>query len=228
MLKKILIGLIVFSCLYADSSASAVSFTIDGVRVNKKIRTWRDIKNRNIVKQSLDYSCGPAGLATIMNYYLGCPMSEKEIIQTLLKYTNIKRVQERRGFSLLDLKKFAEFKGFNVAGYKMDVDFIRELKKPVLVPIKFKNFRHFIVIKAIIENKVFAADPTAGNIILNVEQFKGIWQDGIGLVIENKSSKANKKKLDIKIEDVTIVDAKSIKRIFDNIAIRTAVFPGEF
>ena len=179
MNKKILIiGFIFFVFCYNDCGAT--SFRVDGITLNKKVRSMKEIKSANIVTQSLDYSCGAAGLSTLLNYYLNDPISEKEIINTLLKSVSLTKVQQRKGFSLLDLKNYAESKGYKVTGYQMDFDFLQKLKKPTLVPIKFKNYRHFIIVKGVAGDRVFLADPAVGNVTMKINRFEKIWTAGIG------------------------------------------------
>ncbi|MBZ0166558.1 MAG: peptidase C39, partial [Candidatus Omnitrophica bacterium] len=113
----------------------------------KKVKPLREIKQENIVHQSLDYTCGPAGLSTLLNYYLDDPISEKEIIEALHKHVPREKAIERGGFTLLDLKNFAQAKGYDVTGYRMDVEFLRNVKQPVLVRINFKNYSHFVIVK---------------------------------------------------------------------------------
>jgi predicted double-glycine peptidase len=211
----------------------AMDFNVGGLRLKKNVENIRQIRGKRVVRQSMDYSCGPAGVATILNYFLDSTISEQEIIDSMLKNTNLKKVIERKGFSLLDLKKFLQERGFKATGYKMDVEFLRTLQSPALVPIKFKNYRHFIVIKGIIKDRVFIADPTQGNTTMRLNKFMNIWQDGIGLVIENNVPRDPFKSClsgssNIGVEDAAIVDYMSINRLLERTAVRTAVFPSEF
>ncbi len=199
--------------------------------VSKKIKNMKEIKDKNVVKQSLDYSCGPAGLATILNYFLGDKIGEKDIINVLLKTTSMQKVMQRKGFSLLDLKKFAQDRGYTVTGYKMDIDFLRKLNKPTLVPIKFKNYRHFIVIKGVIGDRVFVADPTVGNTTMKINYFTRIWQEGIGLVVEREIPRdpfVSPLLTNVGNKDMVIVDYQSMERMLGTTVLRTAVFPNEF
>ncbi len=194
----------------------------------KKVKSVREIKDRNVVKQSLDFSCGPAGLATIIKYYCGGDTSEKEILTELLLNTSIEKVKQRRGFSLLDLKRYAQKKGYVVTGYKMDMDFLKEIESPVLVPIKFKNYRHFVVIKDAVGGRVFFADPAMGNVTMRTDCFESIWQKGIGLVVAPPDVSGVSNKLIPEEEELRVVDHRSIKRSLENAVNRTAVFPSEF
>ena len=205
----------------------AVSFSVGGLRVNKEVRNMREIKRKNIVTQSLDYSCGAAGLSTLLHYYHGDAVSEKDIIATILQFVPLEKIKERKGFSLLDLKNFAQTKGYKVTGYKMDMDFLRKLGKPVLVPIKFKNYSHFVIVKAVLANRVFIADPAAGNMSMKIDKFKNIWTNGIGLIIERENS-SGEYALQVKNEDMIITDYKLLRRLVDQAFIRTAIFTSEY
>jgi predicted double-glycine peptidase len=209
--------------------ASAATFSVGGLRLNKQVKPLREIKRSNVVTQSLDFSCGAAGLSTVLNYYLEDPVSEQEIIQALLQLVPLEKVKQRRGFSLLDLKKFAEHKGYRVTGYKMDFDFLRELGKPVLVPIKFKNYRHFVIVKAVIGDRVFLADPAVGNVSVKDYKFRKMWGGGIGLVIEHaEDENIAHSDLSVDREDIIIADLKQYKRLLDQSLYRTAIYNTEF
>jgi predicted double-glycine peptidase len=188
-----------------------------------------DIKREHVIGQSLDFSCGAAGISTILNHHFGDRASEKDIIASLLQITPLAKVKERKGFSLLDLKKYVEAKGYKATGYQMDIDFLKELAKPTLVPIKFKNYRHFVIVKGIIADRVFFADPAAGNMSMKVDKFNKMWTNNIGLVIDHPaSSQDSETNLEISEEDLKIADYMQNKSIVTPDIIRTAIFPNEY
>jgi len=189
----------------------------------------KEIKGRNIIHQSLDFSCGAAGLSTLMHFYLNDPVSEKEIINNILKSVDLAKVKQRKGFSLLDLKKFAEAKGYKVTGYKMDSKFLAELKTPVLVPIKFKAYQHFVIVKGTVGDRVFIADPAVGNMTMKISRFENIWLGGIGLVIEHPNGAENQNyALRANEEEAIFADYKNAIRTVQGSVIRTSLFPGEW
>jgi hypothetical protein len=215
-------------------SAYCASLNINGIRVEKPVKCIKEIRGKNLVKQSLDYSCGPAGIATLLNYYLMDSITEKEIIEAMLRVTDLQKIQERGGFSLLDLKRFLQGRGYKVTGYKMTIEQLRLLNKPVLVPIKFKNFRHFVVVKAVIGDRVYFADPAIGNMTMKVEKFETIWQDGIALLVEMGEvfdpfrRPITTYPMRVTLQDQKFVDYETIMRNVQSQAIRTAVHPNEF
>jgi len=225
---------IVFFCLFVFDVVAA-SINIGGIRVNKKCKSLREVRDDHVIRQSLDFSCGPAGLATILNYYLDDPTSEKEIIRELMKTCDLAKVQQRRGFSLLDLKEYAQSKGYNVVGYQMDLQFLKDLDRPVLVPIQFKNFRHFVVVRAVVGDRVFFADPAIGNMSMKAYKFNSIWQGGIGLVIESGEKMFRDPfqgpmdyPLRLSEKDIRVADTGRVIRNAQESVIRTAIFPSEF
>lgn len=226
--------LVVLSAIFIllSSPSFAASFTVNGITLKKEIKPLREIKRANVVNQSLDFSCGTAGLSTLFNFYLGDNISEAEIIEALLKIIPLEKVKERRGFSLLDLKLYAQQRGYNAVGYKMDIDFLRELNKPVLVPIKFKNYRHFVIVRGVVADRVFIADPAAGNVSMKIDKFLRIWTEGIGLVIEKPHKDTEEHltnvALTVKKDDFVISDYKQIRNLLNADLIRTTYFPTEW
>ncbi len=135
-------------------NAFALDIRACDLTLNKKVKSMRELRDKNVVRQTLDYSCGAAGLATILKYGFDDKVGEIEIINNLLKSARNAIIIKRKGFSLLDLKRFAEGRGYKVTGYKMDIDFLRTLQAPALAPIKFKQYRHFVVIKGVSQLEV--------------------------------------------------------------------------
>jgi len=211
------------------SFASAATFSVSGVRLTKDVKPLREIKRSNVVSQSLDFSCGAAGLSTLLNFYLKDEVSEHEIIETLLNTVPIEKVRQRKGFSLFDLKTFAENRGYKVTGYQMDFEFLKNLDVPVLVPIRFRNYSHFVVVRGVVGDRVFIADPAAGNMSMKIGQFERIWAGGIGLVVEETSPDRNQRyALQVEEDDLLVADYKYLNKIMNQVMVRTAVFPSEY
>lgn len=154
--------------------------------VNTQVESLKEAKGKNLVYQQRDYSCGAASLATIFNYYLGRPIQELEIIGSILKSApNIQQIIERKGFSLLDLKRFAESRGFRVIGYRLDFEDLVKLGVPAIVPIIPQGFKHFVVFRGADQDRVYLADPARGNMTQPLYEFKEDWYNfqNVALVI---------------------------------------------
>lgn len=138
--------------------------------------TLKEIRDLNVIKQQLDYSCGAAALATLMTYYYGEETSERDLLDLLdirlQSFSEKERASKKRnGFSLLDLKIVAEQKGFQAAGFKLSVDQLRRLKAPALVYIRPLDYHHFAILRGIVGDRVYLADPSRGNLRVSIARF---------------------------------------------------------
>ena len=146
------------------------------------------MKFNNVVQQTKDYSCGAAALSTILTYYFGRETKEAEVLEYILNTsdTSKKTKIEKKGLSLLDLKEYAEFLGYEGGGYRVPVDVLSSLARPAIALINVKDYSHFVVLKGAVRGKVYVADPARGNMSYPVDEFTDIW-NGIILVFSNPS-----------------------------------------
>lgn len=138
---------------------------------------------RNIAHQAYDYSCGSAALTTVLNGYLGRRFEERQIMDGLLKYGEYEKIVQRRGFSLLDMKRLMTVLGYQSGGYKGSFEDLRKLEHPAIVPIHYAGFKHFVVVKKYRDGRVFVADPALGNISFPEERFKSIWENNVMFIV---------------------------------------------
>jgi predicted double-glycine peptidase len=140
-------------------------------------------KYRHIVHQAYDYSCGSAALTTVLRFHLGLAISEQEAMKGMLEHGEQEKIIARRGFSLLDMKRYVATLGSESGGFRADMKDLAKLDQPAIVPIDYAGFKHFVVVKGIRDGRVFIADPSAGNIAFSVEEFAGLWDKGTLFVI---------------------------------------------
>src|SRR5687768_16430338 len=57
---------------------------IGSAPVTKQIKTFRDLRYREMMQQHYDFSCGSAALASVLNYGYGMQVSEVELIKKML------------------------------------------------------------------------------------------------------------------------------------------------
>lgn len=167
------------------SMAASVEYTMGvldggGLMIQEtEVQSLMDLRHQHVVQQQRDYSCGSASLATIFNYYLNSPVRETEIILSLLELNKKKGTLEdvirRRGFSMLDLKLFAEERGFKAVGYRLDFEDLASLGVQAIVPIIPDGFKHFVVFRYADANRVYLSDPSFGNLVESIDQFKKDW-----------------------------------------------------
>ncbi len=184
-----LLSLFLVSLLPRAAGGAEILLNSRGLRLSKNLTTLREIKNRYITFQEYDYSCGAAVISTLLTYYFGEPATEKEVIAGIFKRADLKKVLKRRAFSLLDMKRFAEAKGYKAVGYKMDFDFLVELTQPVIVPVNIRSYKHFVVVKGIVGDRVMIADPAYGNYTLRLTRFLPVWTPRVGFVLKRENPK---------------------------------------
>jgi len=139
------------------------------------IKSMADLKFANISRQQYDYSCGSAALVTVLNYYVGLPVKEQEAMEGMLAYGEKEKIVERRGFSLLDMKRYLASIDVKSAGFKADKADLLELKQPAVVPINYGGFKHFVVLRGARDGRAFIADPAIGNFVVSLDEFLTWW-----------------------------------------------------
>jgi predicted double-glycine peptidase len=179
------LGLLLFSA--EARPETEYPFRLDGARVYKHVANWKELRDKDVVKQKFDYSCGSGALATLMWIGFGDKVSEAEIIKLILgdkSEAEIKDI-EKNGYSLLDLKQVAEKMGYTTAMYKLQLVHLRQLQGPVLIYIEHHGLKHFAVFKALKGDRVYLADPARGNTRMSTYRFENEWP-GYILAIDKK------------------------------------------
>jgi len=119
----------------------------------------------------------------VLTYGLKDPVSEKVVAQSMLRRTDPLRVKVRGGFSLLDMKRFAESRGHSAAGFRgVSMEELLAMQSPI-VPIDEYGEAHFVVVRGLRDGKLDIADPAFGNRTMSVERFREAWKDGIAFVV---------------------------------------------
>jgi len=182
-------------CLFAgfhpikENPKNEHSINIGGeysVDADISVTSLEDIRNSHLIKQEYDYSCGSAALATLLNYYLGENLSERQVIYGLMEYGDAQKIAKRRAFSLLDMKRFVNKLGYRGVGYKAtikDMFDIAELNHNCIIPIEFLGYRHFTVLKGFHAGHVFLADPFRGNTSYTIAKFEDMWYENVVFVV---------------------------------------------
>ena len=164
---------------------------------------------RNIVRQAYDYSCGSAALTTVLQHYLGRNFQERQVMEGLLHYGENDRIVERRGFSMLDMKRLVTALGFPAGGFKAELKDLIELDHPAIVPIHYSGFKHFVVVKTVKDGRVYIADPSKGNITFTLERFKEKWDQNVLFVIFPGNTKPIDG-LELREEDLRFIDDQTL------------------
>ena len=129
-------------------------------------------------------SCGAAALSTILTFNFKDYTPEAAIVVSLLHRLDAKKVRARGGFSLLDLKHFAEARGYSAEGFSgLSLKDLAQERTSVIAPIRARGLDHFIVVKGIKSGRVLIADPGFGNLTMPVDRFHEIWKGGVVFIV---------------------------------------------
>jgi uncharacterized protein len=145
----------------------------------RAVTSLLEMRQEHVVIQKWDLSCGAAALATVLTYQHGDPVPERDIARALIKreeyLANPALVRVRQGFSLLDLQRYVDGRGYEgVPLGKMTYQNLLE-RAPMIVPISMYGYNHFVVFRGALGNRVLLADPSFGNRTLAIEAFQDAW-----------------------------------------------------
>jgi uncharacterized protein len=146
----------------------------DGPPLHKKVTSFRAARYTHIVEQHSDFSCGAAALATILRYAYGMDINEDQVARGMLK-TGDPATIRKVGFSMLDMKNYLAGTGMRGRAYQIGLEQLRAIRVPCIVLIDFKGYRHFVVLRRILNGVVYLADPALGNRTLREEDFRRQW-----------------------------------------------------
>jgi len=164
-----MIKYIALTLLLLSNQIKASSFILS-TPIHNTIQSWKDFRDQDIEKQDLDDSCGSAAVATILHFYYGVEVYEKDILKKVNEIAN----DNTASFS--DLKQAVTNFGFNAVGLSIDFDTLRKIKIPALLYLKYRGNDHFSVLKGVNNTHVSLSDPSWGNRTFTVHQFKQLWQ----------------------------------------------------
>ncbi|MBD7977468.1 MULTISPECIES: C39 family peptidase [Pseudomonas] len=153
------------------------------LRESVVLEPMNQLQFRNVIRQAYDYSCGSAALTTLLDYYLGRNLEERQVMEGLLHYGEAEKIAERRGFSLLDMKRFVAALGYESGGFRAEFDDLEGLEHPAIVPIEYAGFKHFVVVRDVRDDHVFVADPALGNISFTRARFEAVWDQNVLFIV---------------------------------------------
>ncbi len=203
-----------------EQPKTEINLTIPGPGTGH-LRTYvspaSEIDKAHLVKQGYDFSCGSAALAMLLNFYLGENFTERQVIAGLMHYGDPNQISKRQAFSLLDMKKFVTELGYVGEGYRAELDDLKTLKTPCLLPISILSYRHFVVFRGIYDGHVFLADPWRGDISFTIDDFYDQWYDKVIFVVSPPEGGPTISALKLKPEDLVYIDEdRAREAIFGN------------
>jgi hypothetical protein len=160
-------------------------------RFQLKVPNYVAIRQRNIVMQQRDFSCGAACLATICRYYWGDKVTEDMVLEALDHLLTAEEANDRikNGLAMSDLRRAAVKLGYQSVVGTTTFSKLGEMKVPAIVGIQPQGHKHFVVLRGVFGDYVYLADPIRGNIRMPNWEFAEQWQKNAILVIAKPGEK---------------------------------------
>ncbi len=135
------------------------------------IKTWKQLRDADLEKQDLDYSCGSAATATILRSFYSRDIYEKDILDEVV------RVGDDGTASFSDLQQAVKKFGFKAIGISANFEKLKTIKIPAIVYLRYRDKDHFSVIRGINDQGVvWLGDPSWGNRKFTEHQFRDMWE----------------------------------------------------
>jgi len=171
------------------------------VPMTAMVRPYSEFKYLNINRQMYDFSCGSGALVTVINSYLGMNVTEQAAMEGMMAHGEKEKIIERRGFSMLDMKRYVLTLGAVAAGYRGTLADLANLRQPAIVSITHGGSKHFVVVRGVRDGKVFIADPSAGYIVFSDVEFERWWADNKVMLILSLPADQGKPLLNLALSD---------------------------
>ncbi|MDE7317724.1 MAG: peptidase C39 [Helicobacter sp.] len=142
-------------------------------------KSFYEIRNQGMVRQSYEESCGAASLATLINLLYEKNLDEEQILELFDNNTNM--------VTFLQLQEAAKKLGYSSRSYKLSREILESVSIPILIKIEDDpKFPHFVVV--ICYGDFFLVfDPNFGKYITKKMELYAIWdkklEGGFGLLI---------------------------------------------
>lgn len=148
-------------------------------RVN--VMSWWEIPYRTVIRQQYDFSCGSAAVATLLTFHYNRPTPERAAFGEMWNRGDQQAIR-KLGFSMLDMKTYLRSIGLHAEGYRLTAKDLPKLKRPAIVLLNLKGFKHFVVVKGVRDGRVLVGDSMLGLTDYALADFMNVW-NGIALMI---------------------------------------------
>ncbi|NPA51768.1 MAG: hypothetical protein GXO22_02615 [Aquificae bacterium] len=141
-------------------------------------KSWTQIKDKMVIKQKYDFSCGASSLATVLTYFFEDKTTEEDIIKFVLGkkrlyYKKLRDLEEEDFYlSMKDLIDYLRHNSYKAKAVAVNIEHLYHLKYPAIIYMVFRGQEHFSVFKGIDKRYVYLADPSLGNVAIPLNRFK--------------------------------------------------------
>lgn len=184
-LSAIFLGLVIVAAFPGGKAVAADPvFNAGGFSFHASVVSMKEARFRSVIKQEYDFSCGSAALATLLTYSYDTPTREQVVLTSMFEHGDKEKIRTQ-GFSLLDMKRYLESRGFSADGFRTSLSKLAKVGIPAIALITVRGYRHFVVIKGVSRDEVLIGDPALGIRTYSRTEFKKIW-NGILFVVTDR------------------------------------------
>ena len=185
-----MIGALLAVALAIPVQASEISVRVPhGGNYNLGLTSLKEARFKTTVPQHFDFSCGSAATATLLTYQYGLPVNEEQVFVKMYAHGDQAKIR-KEGFSLLDMRRYLQSKGFEADGFELPIEKLAEEGIPAIVLLNDRGYRHFVVVKGLRNGRVLLGDPARGTRAMPVARFHELWDNGVLFVIHNRRDMA--------------------------------------
>ncbi|MDB4540513.1 cysteine peptidase family C39 domain-containing protein [bacterium] len=154
----------------------------------------KELSREDIVMQRRDFSCGAAALATVFKYYWREAATEELFLTLIARRLSREELMERirNGLSLTDLKNAAIAVKYSAVIGRLTLEKLADSKLPLIVGITVNNYDHFVVVRGVVGDYIYLADPIYGKQRIPLDVFAERWQENAILAIIKPGAKPMK------------------------------------
>ena len=152
------------------------------------VRSMQALRFLETVRQRFDFSCGSAAVATLLSHHYGRTTSETEVFLSMWDTGDRQKIRGQ-GFSMLDMKRYLDDRGYSADGFRIPAARIGEVGVAGIVLLEHLDQPHFVVVSGAKNGELLVNDPARGVWSVDVGELEGLW-NGIFFVVRGQSSVA--------------------------------------
>ncbi len=188
---------LLFSAVVATSGLGTTATLADDLRLVAPLGgsltvptvSMKEARFSATLRQQYDFSCGSAAVATLLTHHYGWKVDEASVFQTMFEHGNQRKIRAE-GFSMLDMKRYLDSRGFAASGVEVTLDELAKAKVPAIALINENGYAHFVVIKGLRADDVLIGDPAMGTRVISRRDFRRFWINNVLLVVMNRTELA--------------------------------------
>ncbi len=185
-IAPLVLGMVLSLTGAMSAPASEIGMRVpQGGNFGVRVTSLKEARFKTTVPQQYDFSCGSAATATLLTYQYGVAVNEAQVFMRMYTVGDQAKIR-KEGFSLLDMRRYLQSKGFEADGFELPLDKLAEEGMPAIVLLNDRGYRHFVVVKGLRNGRVLIGDPARGTRAMPRSRFEALWDNRVLFVIHNR------------------------------------------